>query len=353
MAQITAWECERTGQLFKEEGDYTKHTRKLDRQLALEQRASAQKEREIEALQSMYNKRTFGALENWIRKNFGLIRKFNRYSPLDRERSGNLVHIRFRDMRWGAQSCSHNAPLGKPTNWGNKDELPKTYMGWKGSVELYFDYPVSRDTDSLTAVGVCTGGGGGGGHPNKKYPHGFSLTYEVILWGEDFPKLVPGASDAAIFDQNSFGMRSLMSLKHDLMHFERSSAHDRVKRFGRYVEDIDLFRESNSLASNSLAYDDVWDSDPFERKINLAAKALSKDFPYYIDGYIVDQELRPLFEKMKRDGKIAFLGKLDRMPILTADPDPFVGWKLDGSLDGQTKIIDLRARAKKIKDTSA
>lgn len=40
------------------------------------------------------------------------------------------IRVSFRDV-----SCSHNAPIGKKTNWGGREkDLPRNYLGWHGQI---------------------------------------------------------------------------------------------------------------------------------------------------------------------------------------------------------------------------
>jgi hypothetical protein len=349
MGQILAWHCERSGQLFVEESDYLKHTRKLNRALALEARAARQRELEVAAIQPMFEKRTFRALENWIVKNHQLIRAFGRrVSSYGSRHPGNLVYIRFHSMRWGEQSCSHNAPLGKPTNWSKRDpNLPSTYLGWRGRVDMYFDDYASGETDGLTEVGICTGSGGGGGGATKKYPRGYYLSYDVILWGDDFPKLIP--SGDMLLQENSFGGRTVESLFHDLFHYQRSSVENRIKKWADFNRDILTAR-----SFDRELYANVRHANNREERINLLALTFAKDFPYYVEGLLKCYKARGVIDRMKRDGKVANLSGLGAYTaFLTRDAEMFVGWKFDGSLSGDASIIDLKARAKTLKGISA
>lgn len=38
-------------------------------------------------------------------------------------------------LRFGDLSCTHDAPIGKKTNWGGREKEPTSYLGWSGNIE--------------------------------------------------------------------------------------------------------------------------------------------------------------------------------------------------------------------------
>lgn len=62
------------------------------------------------------------------------------------------IRVSFRDV-----SCSHNAPIGKETNWGGrKENLPRNYLGWHGQIycQVYDKYIMSLKDYELYSINV-------------------------------------------------------------------------------------------------------------------------------------------------------------------------------------------------------
>jgi hypothetical protein len=339
MAQILVWECEQTGELFRTEEEYRKNVRKnvrkLKKQQALEERAKRARDAEIEALQPMYRRSTFRALEKWILDNSELIRRFGReHWAFGRDRpDGNLLKVHLSGMHWGHHSCSHSAPLGKPKNWGGTgDPNPRTYLGWRGKIELYFDGSSHRLNDSLSAVGVCTGGGGGG-----NYKGGYRTSYEVTLWDDDFPRLRP--KDMIENSTTSFGARSLASAIHDIFHFDRAPPHWRAENWQRLIKNVSLVRDSN--ANTGTAYCPLWSYDSENRDIDFARRAFGKTHPYFITGDL-DYDIRERLRFRGGSDDVLFLGNMSGLPLVCVDPEPFIGHLLSGKFRGRIVALNRK-----------
>lgn len=108
-----------------------------------------------------------------------------------------IVFTEFR-VSFGDVSCTHDAPIGKPTvfsSHNNKDNNPRSYKGWHGSVEGKisgknpFD-STDKDSASFSDLmsswgrngfrGLHTGTGSGGGG---------RFNYEFRFYLMDFPKM--------------------------------------------------------------------------------------------------------------------------------------------------------------------
>lgn len=86
-------------------------------------------------------------------------------------------------------SNTHNSPIGKPTNWWNKPDIPAGYPGWGGRVTFKKhnksgkSHVSSNDHSEIHSpyrgiLGLNTGSGGGGYN---------EFTYDIKLFLDDFP----------------------------------------------------------------------------------------------------------------------------------------------------------------------
>lgn len=101
------------------------------------------------------------------------------------------LQIRSYPDSFGVRSITHDAPLGKPTNWASKDHLPVGHLGWggtwKGTIrgkygdrrELGFSDFVGSWSAPPAFLGFHTGSGSGG--------KDFHISGTIFL--EDFPKM--------------------------------------------------------------------------------------------------------------------------------------------------------------------
>ena len=101
---------------------------------------------------------------------------------------------------------THSAPFGKPTNWHQRDMMPKNYPGWHGRVWVAtFKKPAYvRDnpftmSNVLSKLGINTGSGGAGSYrlshevylpPLRNYPNIYKYGWDVKIWKDDWPEIV-------------------------------------------------------------------------------------------------------------------------------------------------------------------
>lgn len=89
-------------------------------------------------------------------------------------------------------SCTHNAPIGKETNFISSPDLPKYYPGWEGRIWMVFEKePRYMGFNELNGTHLHTGSGGYGNynnpffksiHPGKEYP----VSYIVRMFEDDW-----------------------------------------------------------------------------------------------------------------------------------------------------------------------
>ena len=84
----------------------------------------------------------------------------------DREKS---QHDRVVGFAWALQYCevsnSHDAPIGKKTNWSRVGELPTTYLGYQGRVWIrYSDHARGHGSDPFRSTLTYPGTGGWGSY---------------------------------------------------------------------------------------------------------------------------------------------------------------------------------------------
>jgi hypothetical protein len=77
-------------------------------------------------------------------------------------------------------SNTHNSPIGKPTNWGCNDDLPRGYPGWAGRVWFRIRDRNSFGSEVLANTLTYTGTGGYGGYHGPWENIGEAL-YELYL----------------------------------------------------------------------------------------------------------------------------------------------------------------------------
>ena len=85
------------------------------------------------------------------------------------------------------ESCSntHSSPKGKPSNWGQKPDLPLGYVGLIGNINIHIDGGYNpKVSDIFSSIQnkyrICTGCGGSRSH---------GLGYSVTIWADDYPIL--------------------------------------------------------------------------------------------------------------------------------------------------------------------
>lgn len=335
MGHILVWECEETQQLFREEKDYRAHRRSVARQRVAREKAEAKAAAELLAMQPLYACTNPQEVEEWIITNQDLIMKFTKRFSNHRPNS-RLLAVKLLNLSYGEQSCSHNAPLGKPTNWcGRGDPLPNTYLGWGGRIELYYERDSGDFYDSLKAVGLCSGGGGGGGTWDRKaFPRGSRLSYEVTLWQDDFP-LLPT-------DQ-------LPYLLHDLQHFDRLPTEKRAREFRTLIDKTTkVARLGLGLVSDYCRLADVTGNE----QLNYLARLFGNTPWHYWVKTPSEYRGRDEFQEMGRlRGKEEAMGLAETYGVpshhLLTDvgAEAAIRWLMSGAID---EIIDLKERAARL-----
>ena len=324
MGQILVWECEDTQQLFREEKEYRAHRRAIAREKTKQRKAEIQKEADRKELEALYRCKSLVEIQQFIMDNQVLILR-----QTDRRWSGNgkpnLVNIEFHGIRFGDQSCSHSAPLGKRTNWSGHHDAPRRFPGWAGTITLHYS-KASDLTDALKTVGICTGSGGGGGTWDKvTYPRGVKLKYEVKLWLYDFPEL-------STQDQP-------MSL-HAIRDFKNLSCEERAKHWSDFTTSIDGGRAS--VPEYARLMDTMrWR----EAELNLAAHFFGQG-PYAFHVYASRKHEQEL-ESLHRHGE-AIRISANSLIYLHRTPDLALEWMMRGDINPDC-IVDLKARADRLR----
>lgn len=350
MNQVLAWKCEDTGALFEDEKLYRAHRRRHLRDLALEREHKRQRDQELADIAPLYERQTFGGIEKWLVQNWHLVKRFGRHSIDSGRRQGNLVKVHFYGMRYGDQSNTHNAPLGKETNWGgDKKDVPRSYPGWHGRVDFIFDN--DGEYDPLRTIGMGIGCGSGQWFRSKRLPNGYKFAADVIVWEDDFPKLKRGEG----LDKSTWGARDLMALEHDIMHYDRATVGYRAEKWAEMLKD----QATIQTAGGESAYSRIYDVDEKEREANYAARAFGRSHNYLVRRfYTYDHKLR---DRLEREDHISRHGAGERsygmLPLgrsftmntfVCNEVDEIIKWKLSGEIQPEVEIIDLKARAERL-----
>lgn len=218
MAQILVWKCDETGKLFEDKVKYQSHLRKLARERNVKRKLTVKEaeanawwaktyEREMTIDQwrqfVIDNQSRFWAeaakSDPWDWKYVGTShsrRKNGVYCPVP-----ELLEFTTFDVRWNPRvSNSHSRPHNGVTNWGAKDDAPKSYPGWTGRVEWIVRWPkewgsvylggdLFRDGNGASRVRAYSGTGGGGGMRYSE-KHGCdvqSFGYDFRMFAADWP----------------------------------------------------------------------------------------------------------------------------------------------------------------------
>ena len=336
MGQILVWECKDTGDLFRSEEAYRAHRIQVRKNKAKQKRHEAKEAARKAAIAPLYRCQTFAEVEAWLLSNHELLASDHGRQT---RAGGKLVAVHLYDMKWGFHSCSHNAPLGKSTNWHRTDDLPTQYPGWKGRISMRYDRRPSFDAPDYNRVftthGVCTGGGSGGGSPTPEYPKGWRESYEVTLWSDDFSLLTLAQTDALV---------------HDIMHFDRATPEYRADNWHNFLGKLEQVRQPPSEPLTAYCSLCVIDRDTMY--VNVAARAFAASHPYLVVGGFDDYYTE---ERLKRDYEnYLFLGRAGARAgptgprFVCRDIDEVIALKLSGKMWPDTKIIDLKRRAQEV-----
>lgn len=105
---------------------------------------------------------------------------------------GAKLKITDSNLQFGMVSCSHNAPIGKKTNWGGQHaDLPREYLGWSGNLTgKWITNGKDRWGEKMDGFTRLTEGGGLAGIHTGCFNGGrghFDGEFRFFL--DDFPKL--------------------------------------------------------------------------------------------------------------------------------------------------------------------
>lgn len=213
MSQVLVWKCDETGKLFEDKVKYQSHLRKLARERNAKRKLTI-KEAEADAWWAQAYEREM-TIQEW--KQF-VIDNQNRFwaeaaktDPWDWKSVGkshrkvicpvpDLLEFTTFDVRWSPTvSNSHSRPHNGVTNWGGKDNAPRSYPGWQGRVEWIVRWPKEWDGvylgsnlfrdghNTRTRAYSGTGGGGGMRYSEKYGCHVQSFGYDFRMYAADWP----------------------------------------------------------------------------------------------------------------------------------------------------------------------
>jgi hypothetical protein len=186
--------CPWTKKLFVRKRDYVTHLKSLRKR---RMHKKARQLRDERHMQTLWNVGSFQEMIDWVETNSTFI--FERlHTPQSGEKWAKLrdefqVKITYLSVQHGEHiSNSHNAPRGKPTNWGRQPGLPRGYPGWGGRIEfqvLPLDNGINGSSvGRLLRLHTGTGGGISGGY----------YGYDVCFFEEDWPGLSKAYSNLAV-----------------------------------------------------------------------------------------------------------------------------------------------------------
>lgn len=199
MPLIEAWECPKTGKLFRgtERDKYLAHL-KLYARRSLDKRNVAREQARFWATVEEFQAgvQTFEDIAAWMVAHPEVL--FSQYRDDERfDRKGNRKPMtefqwaRFEGMRWDeCCSNSHCAPRGKLQNWGGRNDqrgVPRGYPGWTGTFRFAAKHwPFIGNGDAMEKVGVHTGSGGSGGPKSDGYT---VYQHHTTVFAEEFPNM--------------------------------------------------------------------------------------------------------------------------------------------------------------------
>lgn len=192
MPLVSAWYCPHSKKLFRTKEQYVKNLRKLARKKYLETRTKIIREQRKNKFTEMRALRSFNSISAWIISHSDLFvvgsRVFSSSEEIPVITNFSLTSMLFNKFI----SNSHNAPIGQPTNFSGKKDLPTGFPGWKGTVkfELSGRYP-GFSSRIFENTGICFGSGSGGTKFDESTRKEAGQWYqaEVILFAQDWPGL--------------------------------------------------------------------------------------------------------------------------------------------------------------------
>ena len=188
MARIVAWECKRTGTLFKSKKTFKKHLcqRAFARSVAMRKAARIQRLRE--EVWTMREMTSFAELEDWLNNNGDLLFKLavatggrgGRRIEKQTKFPYKLSCVRIKDMTIRMVTTTHCAPIGRKTTGWSKESPAVSYPAFHGNISFRQENFPGFSSDIFAGTPINTGSGGGGS----------ILSYDLTLFFEDFPFMV-------------------------------------------------------------------------------------------------------------------------------------------------------------------
>lgn len=143
--------------------------------------------------QDLWSQPSFADLIRWVERhpefffdNAVGFRAGGRQDRIASYRDKFWIKITYLDLMWtSSASNTHACPRDGFTNWGGKDQHPKTgeilprgYPGWTGRIEYQMSHDLGFGSDAMRGTGINTGTGGG----IKDHRYGYSVTFFDSDW---------------------------------------------------------------------------------------------------------------------------------------------------------------------------
>lgn len=189
MPKVTAWQCPRTGKLFKEKRAYKAHLKKVAKVNLAERKHQKIVNSRLDVFKTMRATcKSAAEIEQFVKDNVEVFWAHGlQNSAFDKGKKvpeGLVCHeFRIEAAHKDMVSNSHHCPMnGGVTNWGgDKKDAPRGYPGFHGRVYFKFshDFP-SFCSDMWEGTGLETGTGGGGLKGGS---------YDIFIFDADWPAL--------------------------------------------------------------------------------------------------------------------------------------------------------------------
>ncbi len=180
-----AFRCPWTKRIFGEKKTYVKHLKWLrENRMHSRIRATAL----LRKKGDLWNQPTFEDIIKWIEINPDFMfdngyRESWRREGTEKYRDKFWIKITYLNLRWEpSASNTHSCPRNGVTNWGGRENAPRGYPGYVGSIEYQLSHDIGFGSDVMRGLSVHTGTGGGGG--------GLKFGYSVTFFDADWPGLV-------------------------------------------------------------------------------------------------------------------------------------------------------------------
>lgn len=182
---VTAFRCPWTKSVYGNKRDYVKHLKHLrENRMHSRIRATALHRKK----EDLWNQSTFEDIIKWIEMNPDFMfdngyRESWRREGTEKYRDKFWIKITYLKLDWVPHaSNTHSCPRNGVTNWGVRENLPRGYPGYVGSIEYQLNHDIDFGSDVMRGLGINTGTGGGSGQ-NR-------FGYGVTFFDADWPGLV-------------------------------------------------------------------------------------------------------------------------------------------------------------------